>query len=219
MPCLAPSEFLQTPVASAFGAFAESVIAGDYLKNVGRPSFFPASPFDFLDISVGFGNTVLYIAFLKSHHPRLSAAALLALSAGGLLKIPDMMTSDAPRRTEFYEIKPNSFTGRAAGSVKIAMIDGLMTFHSLPYVPGTQYSPNTRIPIFSGTPLGARLDVFFHFERIAPGLVVYDVCAEGDLAQLGLAVLLAILAIIIAILLRRGLPGGNPGPVPVPTLA
>ena len=219
MPCLAPSEFLTTPVSAAFGAVAESIIAGDYITNVGRSSFFPASPQDFQDIGVGFGNTILYIAFLKSHHPALSAAALLALSAGGLLKIPDLMTSDAPTRTEFYEIKPNSVDGRFAGSVKIAMIDALLTAHGLPYAPGTKYSPNKRIRIFAGSPLGANIEVFFHFQRIAPALVVYDICVEGELEKLGLAVLLAILAIIIAILLRRGLPGGTPGPVPVPAFA
>ena len=219
MPCFAPSEFLITPTASAFGAIAESIIAGDYLQDVGRTSFFPASALDFQDIGVGFGNTVLYIAFLKSRHPSLSIIALAALSAGGLVKIPDLMTSDAPTRTEFYEIKPNSITGRAAGTVKIAMIDALMVAHSLPYVPGTKFTPNKKIMLFSGTPLGAKLDVFFHFQRIAPALIVYDICAEGDLAKLGLAALLAILAIIIAILIRRGLPGGLPGPIPVPALA
>src|SRR5262249_37193073 len=214
MPCLAPSEFLTTPTAAAFGAVAEAIIQADYLTNVGRTSVFPVSPFDFIDITHGFGNTALYIAFLKANNPRLSVSQLAVLSAGGDLKIPDIMTHDPPRRTEFYEIKPNSVTGRLAGTTKVALIDAVMTGFSLPYRPGIQYAPNKRVLLFSGTPLGARLEVFFHFQHIAPGLIVYEICAEGELAKLGLRVLLAILAIIILILLRGRVPGGQPVPVP-----
>lgn len=211
MPCFAPSEIVQTPVASAFGAIAESVIAGDYLLDVGRRSFFPISDKDFQDIGIGFGNTILYIAFLVAHHPGLSPSQLAALSAAGLVSIPDLMTSDAPTRTEFYEIKPNSITGRTAGAVKIAAIGALMTSQALPYAPGTQYTPNKRIRIFAGSPLGARIEVFFHFQRISPALIVYDICVEGELEKLGFTVLVAILA---AIILRIILGGRLPIPQP-----
>jgi hypothetical protein len=141
---------------------------------------------------------------------------MAVLSAAGLTKIADLMTHDPPQRTEFYEIKPNSVDGRLAGRTKIALIDALMHGTSLPYVPGVQYTPDKRILIYSGTPLGAKLDVFFHFKRIQAGLIVYEICPEGELEKLGLAVLLAILAIIVIILTRGRVPGG--GPVPVPAL-
>lgn len=217
MPCVAPSEFLTTPTASAFGSVAEAIIQADYLKDVGRVSFFPASPFDFIDISHGFGNSILYIAFLGANNPRLSTSQLAVLSVGGDLKIPDIMTHNPPRRTEYYEIKPNSLTGRPAGATKVALIAAVMSAFSLPYVPGIQYTPNKKISIFSGTPLGARLDVFFHFQRIAPGLIVYEICAEGELEKLGLAALLAILAVIILIMLKGRAPGG--APIPAPAIA
>lgn len=217
MPCVAPSEFLTTPTASAFGSIAEAIIQADYLKDVGRGAFFPASPFDFIDISHGFGNSALYIAFLKANNPKLSVSQLAVLSLGGDLKIPDIMTHNPPRRTEFYEIKPNSPDGRLAGTTKVALIDAVMRGFSLPYTPGIQYTPNKRVKIFSGTPLGARLDVFFHFQRIAPGLIVYEICADGELEKLGLAALLAILAVIIVILLKGRVPEG--GTIPAPAVA
>jgi hypothetical protein len=216
MPCVAPSEIPGFTQSSPFGAVAEQIITADYLRNVGRTTVFPASNKDFIDFSAGFGNSAIYAAFLGINNPKLSAIALANLSVGALLKIPDLMTHDSGIRTEFYEIKPNSITGRVDGSTKIALIEALMIFHSLVYTPGIQYSPNTRIKIFAGTPLGCKLQVFFHFQRIAPGLIVYDICAEGELEKLGLIALLAILAIILAILLRGRVPEGGFEPVPIP---
>lgn len=215
MPCVAPSEFLDTQTAAQFGnRIAEKIIQSDYLTSVGRGTVFPVSPKDFIDFSLGFGNSALFIAFLKTNNPRLSVKELAILSASAAVKVPDIMTHDVPRRTEFYEIKPNSVDGRLAGTTKVALIDALMRAVVLPYRPGIQYAPNKRVMLYSGTPLGKKLQVFFHFESIAPGLIVYELCAEGDLMELGLAVLLAILTIIIIILLKRPLPGGSPAPVP-----
>jgi len=194
MPCLAPSEFLTPGLTQTIGFAAETIIEMDYLRNVKRPSFFPLSVIDFADFSHGFGNTLLYIAFLKGSHPTLSASKLLVMSAGGDVKIPDIMTFDPGRREEFYEIKPNSVDGRFAGRTKIANIAALMASQGLPEVPGIQYSPNKKIKFFSGTPLGHKIDVFFHFERIAPGLIVYEFCVEGDIVGLTLDVLLAVVA-------------------------
>jgi hypothetical protein len=59
--------------ASKIGTVAESLIAPFYLKNVGRPAFFPTpGSKDFFDISHGFGNTALYAAFLAANHPTLT---------------------------------------------------------------------------------------------------------------------------------------------------
>jgi hypothetical protein len=91
--------------------------------------------------------------------------------------------------------------GRLAGRTKVALIDALMTGLPLPYVPGTSYSPNKSIRIFSGMVLGSPLELFFHFERISPGLIVYEICAEGDLEKIGLKVLISVIAATIVLLL------------------
>ena len=216
MPCIAPSEMLVPEAASQFGGAAEAIVQLDYLKSVVPAAYFPASQTDFIDISHGFGNTALYIAFVAANHPNLSPSQLAVMAGDGGLKIPDILTSDAPRRTEFYEIKPNSPSGRQAGSEKVALIDAARTSLNLPYVPGTQFpspQPDVRVPIYSGSPLGARLEVFFRYQRIQPGLIVYDICAEGELDKLGLAVLQLLLAAIVLLLTKRLLV---PVPIPVP---
>src|SRR4051812_13325 len=120
MPCIAPSEIISPGIASAFGLVAETFIGKRYLLHVGRSFFFPANPFDFQDISVGFGNVPLLISFLKSHNPALSLSQIIALSATrGLVRVPSLMTNQTPPQV-FYEIKPNSPDGNIAGLAKIA---------------------------------------------------------------------------------------------------
>ncbi len=209
--CIAPSEVVTPAAASSFGAVAEYIIDSDYLTQVGRSTVFPVSTKDFIDFTHGFGNTPLVIAFLKTNNPRLSVSQLVVLSAGGLLKIADIITHDPPFRTEFYEIKPNSLDGALAGRTKVASIGALMSRFLLPYLPGTQYAPDKQIKIFSGNPLGSRLELFFHFKWIQPGLIVYEICAEGDLEGLGLKVLVAIIAAAIVALLVAATGGAGAG--------
>ena len=117
--------------------------------------------------------------------------------------------------TEFYEIKPNSVSGNIAGHAKIAIFAAICSGFSFPYTAGTSWSPDTKILIAKGSPLGVALEIFFHFKRVAAGLIVYEICIEGDLAKLTLFALLAIMAIIIALLLKKGIPK-NPFPIPEP---
>jgi hypothetical protein len=199
MPCLAPSEFLTTDASSLIGAAAETLIEADYLTDVKRAGYFPAGTIDFADFSHGFGTTVLYIAYLTTNNPKLTGKELFALSVGGDLKIPDIMTHDTARRLEFYEIKPNSSSGRSAGRSKIRSIAAAIASTGLPYVPGIQYTPNKKRRFFSGLVLGFHLDVFFHFEFIAPGLIVYEFCFEGEVQNVPLVILLGILAGIVVV--------------------
>jgi hypothetical protein len=210
--CIAPSEIITPEAASAFGAVAESIIDSDYLTQVGRTTVFPVSTKDLIDFTHGFGNTPLAIAFLKANNPHLSVSQMAMLSAAGLLKIADIITHDPPFRTEFYEIKPNSTDGVVAGRIKVASIGAMVAKFSLPYLPGTQYAPDKKIKIYSGNPLGSRLEIFFHFLWIQPGLIVYEICAEGDLEELGLKVLVAIMAAAIVALLIAA-TGGAAAPV------
>lgn len=225
MGCMPVSVILPPPLDSAFGEIAESIIGGRFLDHVGRRAkgFFPGSPTqeDFQDISVVIGNTRLYILYLKFHNT-LSTRQLIILSASAMVSIPDIVThnpsrSSTPTRTEFYEIKPNSPPGIAAGAIKIASISQLCSALSLPYKSGTIWTPDEKILISSGSPLGIHIEVFFHFKRISPALVVYEICIEGELEKIALAVLIAILAIILALILKgRRLPVPMP---PAPALA
>jgi hypothetical protein len=212
--CIAPSEILTPQASSAFGSVAEITIASDYLSFVGRTAIFPASTKDFVDYTPGFGNVPMMIAFLKTNNPKLSVSKVASLSGAGLTKVADIITHDSPIQTAFYEIKPNSVDGRFAGRIKVASVDALMTALSLPYVPGTIYMPDKSIRFFSGMVLGSPLELFFHFKRTAPGLILYEICAEGDLEKIGLKVLISVIAATIVILL---LP--ETAPVLVPALA
>lgn len=226
MPCIPVSVILPPPLDSAFGALAESVIGGKFLDSVGRRKngFFPASPTqeDFQDISVGpMTNTRLYILYLKFHNT-LSTKQILVLTGFGLVKVPDILTHNPPRskkptRAEIYEIKPNSPTGLVDGAAKLAAVTTLYSALGLPYTQGVVWSPDDRILLSKGDPLGVHLEVYFHYKRVSPGLIVYDICIEGELEKIALAVLLAILAIILALLLKGArLPLPMPEPVPVP---
>jgi len=219
--CFPVNIILPPPLDSAFGAVAESIIGGRFLDSVGRrgKGFFPASPTqeDFQDISIGIGNIRLHILYCDFHN-RLSAARMLAL---GTSRIPDLIThnpsrSATPARAEFYEIKPNSPSGLADGFAKISMVKMVYGVVKLPYVAGSVWKPDEKILISKGAPLGVKLEVFFHFKWFAPGLIVYDICVEGELEKIALALLLAILAIILALLLKGvRIPVPMPAPVPV----
>nr|MDT0523340.1 hypothetical protein [Streptomyces sp. DSM 41633] len=108
---------------------------------------------------------------------------------------------DGPRK-EYYEIKPLSISGAAAGVLKLVFIVKFMSDLGLPYQRGMSY-PNTAngakdIPIMGGTVLGSQLDVILNVTRHAPGILTYSICLHGDLtallAKVGLAALLAMIA-------------------------
>lgn len=213
MGCIAPSFVVNPAAASAFGLLAESIIAKRYLNHVGRSNFFPASLKDFQDISIAFGNSVLFISFLKANN-KLSVSQLLSLSASGLVSVPDLMTHDLPRRAEFYEIKPNSADGVPAGRAKIAGLSALFSFVGLPYNPGIIWKPDERIKLWSGYFTGAWIEAYLHYFRspTTNGLIVYEICIEGEiqkaLEHIALAVLIATIIVIVL-----GLPVI---PIPVP---
>jgi hypothetical protein len=181
--CMAPIDYLNSSpftdtvgLAVAFGLAVEPIIRADYLKHVGRRSFFPTQDKDFADIHSGFSNTTLYISFIKANNPQMSPSQLLSLSAQSLLKIPDLLTHDDPRRLEFYEIKPNSVTGRQAGIDKISQIGALYDSFSLPYRPGTIYNPNVTIRLFEGDFSVGHVTSDLHIKRLQKGLIVYELC-------------------------------------------
>jgi hypothetical protein len=213
MPCVAPSEFVTPQVASAFGLVAETFIGKRYLAFVGRSAFFPASDTDFQDISVGFGNVMLYMSFIKMHYPKLTFRQLAAISAEALLKIPDLIRDDATAE-EFYEIKPFSVDGVAAGFTKLVALEAFYGIFGLRYIAGSTWAPDERVRIFAGAVFGRNVECYFHYFRLRPGLIVYEICLEGQLMD-DLAKIAAIIVIIIMMIIIKGrIPGGGSVPVP-----
>jgi hypothetical protein len=219
MPCVAPSEIIDSTNAASFGLLAEDFIARRYLAHVKRANFFPLNPNDMRDINYGVSNVAMFIAFVKSHNPGLSVTQMVVLSqTAGLVRVPDLMTDDALRK-EFYEIKPNSIDGRFAGFAKVAALDALFASNGLPYRPGTTWNPNERHRVFAGSLFGRSIRADFHFFRLANGLIVYEICIDGDLIE-DLAKLLLIVGAIIIIILGRGVLNRlPPGSVPAPAIA
>lgn len=191
MQCAAPSDFLFRPehtrLAVTFGLTVEPIIRADYLRHVGRQNFFPLQEKDFSDFSSGFSNTTMYISFIKRHNPQLSVSQLLSLSAASLFKIPDLCTHDDPRRLEFYEIKPNSTSGRSAGVTKISEIGALNDSFSLPYKAGRIYAPDVHVTIWEGDLSVGHVVSTLHFKRTQLGLIVYELCQNSppSVAPLG----------------------------------
>jgi hypothetical protein len=121
-------------------------------------------------------------------------------------------------RTEFYEVKPNSATGLAAGRLKIDTFLSLVDFlkQTDPTVgslaKGTQFTPDRAITFYSRLYLGIiPVEVQLHYFRNEDALIVYEVCvtAQTDIAEaLAKAVILSAL-IVLAYLIFKGLPEGG----------
>jgi hypothetical protein len=228
--CVAPSEALTTildPVgtrlaSSIFGLLAEGLIGLDYLSK--RPGKI------FVDHYFDNPITSSYIAFLAFHNRRLRTPANLALLAilsnmkDAGIERPDILT-DQPGIQELYEIKPDSFSGKADGVLKLLGIDAFMGIFKLPYKRGSTYAPTPSLPIASGTiptiagpvPYKATLEA----KRTMAGLIQYKICVETDFLKVG-ATALVLIAVIIVVIITRRLPGRLPPfpiPIPMPTLA
>lgn len=220
--CIAPSFVVDVATASAFGSFAEALVMADYCAKMG------CTPFanDFFDNPLG---AMSYVAFLAAHHPHLSVPLLatqIGLSGGVL--VPDILTA-RPGMSAFYDVKPNSVDGNAAGRAKLAAIEAFMAFNGLPYVPGASYTPTPeiRIPV-SLTALAAALAiplqslacgppiVSLRVTRRVPGLLTYELCMEADFdCYLKVTTLAALLAAAIALAI---LSGGSAVPAEAPVL-
>jgi len=157
------------------GHMVESFVVQEYLKHVGRATVYPANLKDFSDYTAGFANTTLYTAFLKQNNPSLSVSELLKMRIKGIRRIPDICTHDYPRRTEYYEIKPNSPTGRIDGAIKMAEIQAFNDAYNLPYTPGTIFRPDSYKIFFDDTLQGIPTTLAIHYERIGPGLIGYEI--------------------------------------------
>jgi hypothetical protein len=203
-----------------FGELAERLIELDYITI--RPGKVLVDHF--------FDNPVTssFIAFLAFHNAHirdpitLAQLAILANLPGGGIARPDILT-DQGLIQEYYEIKPDSTSGRTEGRLKMSAIDAFMGTFALPYPRGTTFTPSPVISLGSGTIPTVKGPVpfkaFLRVRRSRAGLLVYRVCVETDFAAIGVTVLVIIAIIIMVILLKRlPVPVPMPPGVPVPVL-
>jgi hypothetical protein len=203
--CVAPSEMpgIAATQASQIGQTVEVPIVADYCAQTGCA----IAVTDYIDNPI----TASYIAFLAFHNPHLNIAELAGLALSGGMARPDILTHK-PGRHEMEEIKPDSISGRADGRIKLAELDAFYSFFGLPYRRGITWTPTPRIPLFT---LPGPVLAFIEVHRNRPGLVVYNICAEGEASVLQKYGVAALLLLIILIILARGrVPGGGPVPVP-----
>src|SRR6266851_1788922 len=147
-----PQEVIDT-LNEPIDQFAENKIFEDYVRSVGVNEFtsiFPKRNIDgtqiFRDIT-GL-NTQLFIAFLAENNPNSINVTDLSIQAGmkgAGIKNPDWMIHRAVKSEfEYYEVKPNSASGKREGDKKILFFLALCGLNNLPYKPGTQYFPVER---------------------------------------------------------------------------
>jgi hypothetical protein len=136
--------------------------------------------------------------------------------------IPDIITDAPGVRTEFYEVKPNSDTGKDAGRQKVATFLSLVDFlkHTDPTVgnlaKGTTFSPDRSITIYSSTYLGVvPCEVKIHYFRLEPGLIVYEICVTAETELLEVLVKAIIITALIA-LIYLVFQSGPEGPLESP---
>lgn len=157
-----------------WGQLAEIILLEYYLKHVGRSMVFPHSDKDFVDFTSGWANQTLYVAFIGKNNPKLSISELLSFRRPGLLKVPDICTHDYPARTEYYECKPNSYSGKRDGDQKLAEIDALNASFNLPYKPGSIWSPTIDHVVVQDVFSGQPYTVTVQFRKLKKGLIVWN---------------------------------------------
>lgn len=179
-------------IASFVGRLVEPHVNADFCAQAG-----PCSAVDdFFDL---LNSPVPYTTFLAAHNPGINPATISDVGSGVR---PDIISHHPDLTPEWYEIKPLSPAGVAAGLVKgNALKDGYAD-NGFPYIPGKRYKPSNEILLGQFiTPEGEKLDVFIAARRLLPGLIFYRLCLRGDFVQYFNRVRLAagILAILVAL--------------------
>ncbi len=182
--CIAPSEIpgISPSEASIFGSIAEEIIYADFCTK-----YDCASGMVFQDNH----NPSAYLFFLAKHNPHFTQAKqedyFRRAWAQKLAKIPDFLVHK-PAEKAFYEVKPDSMAGMAAGAAKVGTLQAVYLEFALPYKAGTEFAPRNH----QVAALGAAIRVTLQVRRAAPGLIVYKLCldSEGALELATLAVML-----------------------------
>jgi hypothetical protein len=178
--------------SSAFGFLIEKLVEVDYCSTVG------CSPLNiyFDDLS-----PTNYVNFLIRKNPHLAAdrRALWLVAATGLNR-PDIIDDNGLSSRQFYEIKPRSISGLEAGIAKLLVLQAFYDVYSIPYSYGTSYSPTNKKILSTIVNAGPwPVEISIRVSKIAPGLIAYDICVEGELAKIAAVALLA--AIVAALII------------------
>jgi hypothetical protein len=186
--CIAPSEIpgVSTSEASVFGAIAEELIYTDFVRRYAIVS---------TELFRDANNPAAYLYFLATNNPHFTQALqedyFRRLRAEALMRVPDFLVHKSAEKA-FYEVKPDSASGIAAGVEKVGILRAVYPFYRLPYQAGAQFTPRDHVV----ARLGTRLTVTLRVRRAAPGLLAYKLCLESD-GALELATLAALLAYVV----------------------
>ncbi|WP_188150833.1 hypothetical protein [Teredinibacter waterburyi] len=205
------------------GTFAERLIILDYCMQTHCQQF--REPItggsDFFDDKRG---SALLVSYLGFHNPQLTNEELETIRRMRQVKHgqkrPDILTHKE-NLTEFYEIKPDSKSGRDAGIRKIGRLVTFFEDFGLPYWKGDSYIPTPEIAIATVTIDGIPVELFLRAKRIRDALITYQFCIRGDLREASLRAgkkvrKLALLGFIIGVIIPIIDPILEPSPQPVP---
>lgn len=243
-----PSEFCFTPgqagaprwLCIRIGRIVEWIVRQEYCFNRGGCDEFQlgGTGVDFFDENfAGSGTTRCRFlsGYLVAHHSSLDGNFISSScevkkkpvdpsdDENERFAIPDIITDLPGVRTEFYEVKPNSDTGLAAGRLKIetflSLVDFLKEKDSTVgnLAKGIQFKPDRSITFYSRLYLGiVPVEVKLHYVRNEDALIVYEICVSAQteiLEALAKAVIVSAL-IVLAYLIFKGLPEGGGIEVP-----
>jgi hypothetical protein len=206
--CFAPSELFGEDIAKGFGIIAEPFISYKLTPFLER---YGVAPFDlYQDYSFEGSIDKTYVGFLRIKNPSLSPSVINKLLTTPL-KRPDILIDNSNLK-EYYEIKPDSPSGRSAGRSKLANIESYYNNYSLPYKRGQLFNPPSNIligrtEVSSG---GTRIPVEVSFDlRLDNGLILYKLCIKTKWRLiLALGLVYALLKAIID-LMRSMISGIN----------
>lgn len=184
--CITPGEILRNgdQSLSVFGGVAEEIIYADFMSK---------NAYSLGEVYKDNYNPAAYLYFLKLHNPKLnlySYASELSSQELGINR-PDILIDSIVSKV-FYEIKPDSITGIAAGIEKVAILAMTYARFNLPYQPGMSYKGCNIIV----AQLPRRIKVTLKADLKEQGLITYKLCLESD-KDLDLEVLAALLRYVI----------------------
>jgi hypothetical protein len=213
--CFVPSEAnVPQRLQSAFGDVAEMFVKEDYCSTKGGCHEFlkpGTAQTDFFDVAMGFARCRHLASYLKMHNPTVDEILLASQceskkDSSKHFPVPDIITHEPPDRTEFYEIKPNSGSGKSKGVDKIIWFEIICTNEHLPYVAGTIYDPDRRVLVWDGTWFGSPVKVRLHWFRDRDALIVYELCFEVSAETFAEVLMKALIKMIVAALIALLLP-------------
>jgi hypothetical protein len=175
-----PSNEFCFPVGPTFGSSLASKI-GKYVEPFFQVDYCKVCPkclgFDFFDLQE---TSDVYAFFIETHNPSAGSDAIAKVAQS---KRPDILRhrQDQP---EWYEIKPNSWSGLKDFREKQKALLKIYSENSLPYRPGEKYTPSKRISLGSFIADNVnKLEIAIETGKPEPGYINYRFCVRGDYVE------------------------------------